>query len=115
MRKNKVYWASHHDLYPEQVNAIKSVHGNIEIVHERVVFKEPTGLSTYIDNRADGYVYAVAGGIHYLWAFLDSKEFYIFETHPDKIGFRAIFKVGEKVITRVWEAKENEEAFSVKI
>ena len=114
MRKNKIYWASHHDLYPEQILAIEEVHGKLDIIHERVLFREPRGLSTYIDNRSDGYVYAVAGGIHYLYAAKEGKEFFIFETHPDKIAFRAIFAVSGGEITRVWGMKENEEAFSVK-
>ena len=114
MRKNKIYWASHHDLYPEQIDAINSVHGKLDIIHERVVFRDPLGLSTYIDNRQDGYVYAVAGGIHYLFAQQEGREFFIFETHPDKIAFRSIFKVSEGTITKVWGARENEEAFSVK-
>lgn len=110
----KVYWASRHELFEYQKEAMRKLHGrNVEIVCENVNFTGPTGLADYIDQRPDGYVYPTAGGIHYAVAVIRGKEFFIFEANPlDRSQFTSIYHIfshyGEMYYKKVWERKTKE-------
>jgi hypothetical protein len=106
-KKTKVYWASRHALIPEQIYAIKEIHGkDIEIIQENVVFQTNSGLRDYIRLHPDGYVYALASGIHVLTAAFSGQEFFIFEGRANAyLDFCAIYKINDLTITRVWEDK----------
>lgn len=113
--KNKVYWASRHALLDYQIDSIKEVHGeNIRIIQENVMFQHIDGLYEYIKSHEDGYVYAVAGGIHYIFATMmlmnqsRDLEFYIFSGRPNTtLDFSAIYKVNSKGLQKVWEDKSS--------
>lgn len=109
----KIYWAARHELLPEQEAAIRATHGeDCNIIWEPVRFTDPRGLSDYIDSRPDDVVYAVAGGIHYLFAGFEGKEFYLFESDRDSTGFKALFKVSAGTIIKIREVN-NKQKFIV--
>lgn len=119
MQKNKVYWVARHELTEEQELAIKEIHGaSIEIVDSNIRFTSATGLYDFIHQHPDGYVYAIAGGIHYLYAFMKGLEFYIFEPNYisyDKnsgesiVNIRAIWKCQGGNLEEVWVNKSSYE------
>lgn len=104
----RVYWLSRHDLSPAQVQAVHDLHGeDVEIVKDPVVFSNLEGLTNYINNHSDGFVYAVAGAPHYVHAALSGVHFGVFENHPQKrqdgtFGLSAVYHVGDGKITKVW-------------
>lgn len=102
---NRIYWVSRHHLLPEQLKVIYDLHGkNVEIIQESVVFEDYTGLARYICEHSDGFVYAVAGISHYLYAALSGYEFGIFE-HRKKgeiLHLVAVYHVKKGKLYRVW-------------
>jgi hypothetical protein len=111
----KVYWASRHSLLLGQKDVIKKLHGEVEILEEKIIFDTARGLSDYIAARNDGIVYAVAGGVHYLYAALEGKDFYIFELDPvRRDSFRALYHVypqlldGYSMVPRIMKVWGNE-------
>jgi hypothetical protein len=107
----KVYWVSRHDLSPAQQSALRSLHGeDVEVIKDPQTFMGAEGLAEYIRQHDDGFVYAVAGAVHYIVAALRGLQFGIFENHPQKrvdgtFGLAAVYWVnypewGE--ITKVW-------------
>lgn len=107
----KIYWLSRHDLSPAQLRAIEELHGNdVEIIKDPVVFQGVNGLADYIRNHSDGFVYAVAGGPHYIAAALAGLRFGVFENHPQKrmdgtFGLAAVYHINTTCggkIERVW-------------
>jgi hypothetical protein len=104
----KVYWLSRHDLSPAQQQAIRDLHGeDVEVVKDPVVLKNTEGLADYIRSHSDGFVYAVAGAPHYLYAALTGCRFGVFENHPGKrqdgtFGLAAVYHVGDGKLQKVW-------------
>lgn len=80
----KIYWVSRHDLSPAQRRAISDLHGVVEVVKDPVEFKTDQGLAEYIRSHSDGFVYAVATGVHYLVAGFAGLPFGMFTNHPGK-------------------------------
>lgn len=106
---DKIYWASRHDLSSAQNQAIIDLHGKVKIVKDPAKFDGDEGLADYIREHNDGFVYAVASGVHYLTAGLSGLPFGIFTNHPDKradgkFGLASVHWVNSPVkgITRVW-------------
>lgn len=103
----KIYWVSRHDLSPGQRAAVRSIHGEVEIIKDPVVFTDYQGLAEYIRTHSDGFVYAVAGAVHLLAAALAGLNFGIFENHPQKrqdgsFGLAAVYHVIDGKLMRVW-------------
>lgn len=105
----KIYWVSRHDLSPAQEIAIRQLHGeDVEVIKDSVVFSNIEGLTDYIRNHSDSFVYVVAGAAHYLHAALNGCRFGVFENHPQKrqggsFGLAAVYHVNEGKLTKVWE------------
>lgn len=102
----KVYWVSRHDLSPAQVQAITTLHGEVQIVKDPVVFASVDGLADYIREHEDGFVYAVAGAPHYLHAALTGLRFGVFENHPQRrqdgtFGLASVYHV-DGTLQKVW-------------
>lgn len=102
----KVYWLSRHELSAAQKQAIRDLHGDVEIVKDPVTFKEMNSLGEYIKS-CDGFVYAVGGAHHYLAAALDGLSFGVFENHPQKrqdgmFGLAAVYHIRDEKIQKVW-------------
>ena len=111
MKKRKIYWVSRHELSPAQKRAIYVLHGeDVEIVKDPVVFEKPEDLANYIHSHSDGFVYAVAGAPHYLYAALvEGCRFGVFENYPKKredgtFGLAAVYHIncGQKKFQKVW-------------
>lgn len=104
----KVYWLSRHDLSPAQVRAVRDLHGEgAEVVKEPVVFSNTDGLADYIRSHSDGFIYAVAGTVHYITAALANLRFGVFENHPQKridgsFGLAAVYHIGDGKIVKVY-------------
>jgi len=104
----KVYWVSRHPLSPAQQQAIKDLHGDdVEVVHNPVSFTDETGLSEFIKAHQDGFVYAVAGGQHYIEAALAGCRFGIFSISPQRradgvFGLEAVYYINHCRQFRVW-------------
>jgi len=101
----KIYWVSRHDMSPAQIKAVKALHGeDAEIVKDPVVLAGADGLKKYLESHRDGFVYAVAGAVHYLTAALEGGNgFGIFENHPARrqdgsFGLAAVYHL------KVWSA-----------
>jgi hypothetical protein len=103
----KIYWLSRHDLSPAQQRAIRDLHGEeAEIIKDPVSLTGADGLAEYIRSHSDGFVYAVAGAVHYITAALAGLRFGVFENHPQKrvdgsFGLAAVYHIGGK-ITKVY-------------
>lgn len=104
----KIYWLSRHELSPAQQAAIRALHGeDAEVIRDAVSLVGVDGLSDYIRNHSDGFVYAVAGAVHYITAALEGLRFGVFENHPQKrvdgsFGLTAVYHVGGGKLTKVW-------------
>lgn len=104
----KVYWLSRHEMSPAQLQAIRALHGkDVEIVKDAVVFTAVSGLADYIESHADGFVYAVAGAVHYLTAAFAGLGFGVFENHPQKradgtFGLAAVHHAAGGKLETVW-------------
>jgi len=103
----KIYWVSRHNLSPAQQAAIRALHGKVEVIKDPVEFRGPEGLAEYIRNHPDGFVYAVAGAAHYIYAALSGCSFGVFENHPQKradgsFGLAAVYHVEGGQIRKVW-------------
>ena len=107
----KVYWLARHDLSPAQQVAIRALHGDdVEVIKDPVSLTGADGLAEYIRSKFDGFVYAVAGAVHYITAALEGLRFGVFENHPQKrvdgsFGLAAVYWVNYPEtgkVTRVW-------------
>lgn len=110
--KKRIYWVARHDLTEEQIEAIKEVHGDVEIIHEDVRFTGARGLYDFIQEHQDGYVYSVASGIHYLFAFDKRAEFFIFEPYHNQFdgpNMKAIWHCKDVGLAKVWEDEKSYE------
>ncbi len=92
----KVYWLSRHELSPAQVAAVRDLHGeDAEVVKDPAVFRDAAGLTEYIVEHPDGFVYAVAGAPHYIFAALAGLRFGVF-------GLAAVYHVVGGTLQKVW-------------
>lgn len=103
----KIFWISRHDLSPGQIQAIHDLHGDVEIVKDSVVFETTEGLTDYIRQHSDGFVYSVAGAPHYIAAVLAGESFGVFENHPGRrqngaFGLAAVYHVVDRLLKKVW-------------
>ena len=114
----RVYWIARHPLTAAQNRAIRDLHGeDVEIVHEAITFQDDMALARLLEERTDGFVYAVAGIQHFLNAVdVDhghSVQFGIFANHPGKrangtFGLAAVYHWLEGALFRVWHNPDPE-------
>ncbi len=94
------------------MQAMRDIHGDdVEVVKDPEKLLNTEGLADYIRNHSDGFVYAVAAAVHYLYAALSGCKFGLFENYTQKrldgsFGLAAIYHVGDGKLKKVWENPE---------